>query len=69
MDAMVIIPRHGQSDDKILADRRDAQRYAAAQSRYDPARSDPADPGTPRARQSYLRAMKSYLENRGYSVK
>jgi hypothetical protein len=46
-----------------------AERFAQNQSRYDPARSDPADPGTPRARQSYLRAMKSYLETRGYSVK
>jgi hypothetical protein len=69
LDALVIIPKQGQSEDRILADRREAQRYAAAQSRYDPARSDPTDPGTPRARQSYLRAMKSYLERRGYSVK
>lgn len=69
LEAMVIIPKRNQSDDKILADRREAQRYAAAQSRYDPARSDPADPGTPRARQAYLRAMRSYLERQGYSVK
>lgn len=43
-------------------------RFAENRAGYDPARSDPNDPGTPRARQSYLRALKSYLEERGYSV-
>jgi hypothetical protein len=69
LDALVIIPRNGQSDDKIMSDRRDAQRFAMDQSSYDPADSDPADPGTPRARQAYLRAMKTYLEGKGYTVK
>jgi hypothetical protein len=65
----VIIPRNGQTEAKILADRQAAQRFASNQAGYDPAHSDPADPGTPRARQSYLRAMKGYLENQGYTVK
>jgi hypothetical protein len=68
-DALVILPENGQTEAQILADRQAAQRYASSKAGYDPARSDPADPGTPRARQAYLRAMKSYLETRGYSVK
>jgi hypothetical protein len=68
-DALVILPENGQTQAQILADRQAAQRYASSKAGYDPARSDPADPGTPRARQAYLRAMKSYLETRGYSVK
>lgn len=68
-DALVILPEHGQAEAQILADRQAAQRYASSKAGYDPARSDPADPGTPRARQAYLRAMKSYLETRGYTVK
>jgi hypothetical protein len=69
LDALAIIPRNGQNEEKMLADRREARAYAAGQSGYDPARADPADPGTARARQNYLRAMKSFLETRGYSVK
>jgi hypothetical protein len=68
-DALVILPENGQTQAQMLADRQAAQRYASSQAGYDPARSDPADPGTPRARQAYLRAMKSYLETRGYTVK
>jgi hypothetical protein len=69
LDALLIIPKAGQSEEKMLADRKEAQRYAMEESRYDPGRSDASDPGTPRARQAYLRAMRSYLETRGYSVK
>jgi hypothetical protein len=69
LDALVIIPRNGQDEPRILADRQDAQRFASNQAGYDPARADPTDPGTPRARQRYLRVMKSYLEDRGYTVK
>ena len=68
LDALVIFPKNGQSEEKMLQDRRDAMRFASAQTGYDPARSDPNDPGTPRARQDYLRSMKAYLEQRGYSV-
>jgi hypothetical protein len=69
LDALLIIPKAGQTEERMLADRQAAQRYAMEQSRYDPARSDPSDPGTPRARQAYQRALRSYLEERGYSVK
>jgi len=68
LDTLAILPRNGQNEEKMIADRREAQAYAMGRSGYDPARADPADPGTPRARQSYLRAMKSFLEARGYSV-
>jgi hypothetical protein len=68
LEALVIIPRNGQKEAQILADRRDAQAFASRQARYDPAHSDPAAPGTPRARQAYLRAMKAYLESHGYTV-
>jgi hypothetical protein len=69
LDALLIIPKEGQSEEKMIADRQEAQRYARMKSQYDPAHSDPGDPGTPRARQAYLKAMRSYLEERGYSVK
>lgn len=69
LDALLIIPKEGQNEEKMVADRKEAQRYAMEKSRYDPAYSDPSDPGAPRARQAYLRAMRSYLEERGYSVK
>ncbi len=69
LDALLIVPKEGQSEEKMKADRDAAQRYAMDESRYDPARSDPADPGTPRARRAYLKAMRAYLEERGYSVK
>jgi hypothetical protein len=65
----MIIPKEGQKEDKMVADRQQARRYAMDKSGYDPQRSDPSDPGTPRARQAYLKALKSYLEDRGYSVK
>lgn len=68
LDALVVIPEKGQKEAQILADRREAQQFASRQAGYDPARSDPSDPGTPRARQAYLRAMKTYLENHGYKV-
>jgi len=68
-DALLIIPKEGQNEQKMMADRQNAQRYAMDESGFDPARSDPNDPGTPRARRAYFRAMKSYLEERGYSVK
>jgi len=69
LDALLIIPKKGQSEEQMQADRQAAQRYALDKSGFDPATSDPQDPGTPRARQAYLRAMRSYLEERGYSVK
>ena len=68
-DALLIIPKEGQKEVAMIADRQKAQRFAVAESGYDPTYSDPSDPGTPRARRAYLRAMKSYLEERGYSVK
>ncbi len=68
LDALVVIPRKGQSDAKLQADRLTAQRFAANQAGYDPAHSDPSDPGTGRARQRYFQVMKSYLENLGYAV-
>ena len=68
-DALLIIPKEGQNEQKMQADRQNAQRYAAEESGFDPAHSDASDPGTPRARRAYFRAMKSYLEERGYSVK
>jgi len=68
-DALLIIPKEGQNEQKMVADRQEAQRYAMEESGFDPARSDPNDPGTPRARRAYFRAMKAYLEERGYSVK
>ena len=67
-DALMISPKAGQSDDRMKADRQAARDYAMDESGFDPSRSDPADPGTARARRAYLRAMKSYLEERGYSV-
>lgn len=69
LDALLIIPKEGQNEARMLADRQKAQRYAREESRYDPAASDASDPGTPRARRAYLRALKAYLEERGYSVK
>ena len=69
LDALLIIPKDGQSEEKMVADRQRAQRYAMDESRYDPATCDPSDPGTARARRAYLRALKSFLEDRGYSVK
>lgn len=69
LDALVVIPHNGQDEAKALADRRDAQRYAMNHTGYDPARSDASDPGTPRARQAYLKSLKSYLEARGYTVR
>ena len=69
LDTLLIIPKEGQTVDKMMTDRKEAQRYAQERTGYDPAFSDPTDPGTPRARQAYLRAMRSYLEARAYSVK
>jgi hypothetical protein len=69
LDALLIIPKKGQSEEQMVTDRKEAQLYALDKSGYDPTHSDPSDPGTPRARQAYLRAMRSYLEERGYSVK
>jgi hypothetical protein len=68
LDALLILPKEGQSAERMKADRTAAQRYALQKSGYDPADSDPSDPGTPRARRAYLKAMRSYLETRGYSV-
>jgi hypothetical protein len=68
-DALLIIPKQGQDEKKMQADRQNAKAYAVDESGYDPARADASDPGTPRARRAYLRAMKAYLEERGYSVK
>jgi hypothetical protein len=68
LDALLIAPKDGQSAEKMKADRLEAQRYALKQSGYDPAYSDPNDPGTPRARRAYLKAMRTFLEGRGYSV-
>jgi hypothetical protein len=67
-DALLISPKEGQGADKMKADRADAQRYARKVSGYDPAFSDPGDPGTPRARRAYHKALRSYLEERGYTV-
>ncbi|BDU72836.1 DUF6515 family protein [Mesoterricola silvestris] len=67
-DALLVSPREGQSAERMKADRADAQRYARKVSGYDPAYSDPSDPGTPRARRAYHKALRSYLEQRGYSV-
>jgi hypothetical protein len=69
LGTLLIIPKEGQDEERMVADRRDAQRYASEKSGYDPAHSDSSDPGTPRARKAYLRAVKLYLEDRGYSVK
>ena len=68
-DALLIIPKEGQNEQKMQTDRQNAQRYAVEESGFDPATGDASDPGTPRARRAYFRAMKSYLEERGYSVK
>ncbi|HLO65665.1 MAG TPA: DUF6515 family protein [Holophaga sp.] len=68
LDALLITPKEGQSAERMRADRADAQRYALRKSGYDPAYADPSDPGTPRARRAYLRAMREYLETRGYDV-
>jgi hypothetical protein len=68
LDALLISPLKGQTEEQMKLDRTNAQRFARSKSGYDPAHSDSSDPGTPRARQAYLRAMKSYLEGRGYSV-
>jgi len=67
-DALLISPKEGQSPERMKADRSDAQRYAMQKSGYDPAYSDPNDPGTPRARKAYLRAMRTWLEDHGYTV-
>ena len=69
LDALLIVPQEGQSEERMQADRRDAQRFAQQKSGYDPANINPEDPGTPRARQAYRRALRNYLEQRGYSVK
>lgn len=69
LDALLIIPLKGQNEDQMKADRASARRFALQESGYDPAFSDPNDPGTPRARRAYLRAMREHLESRGYSVK
>ena len=66
---LILFPRKGQTEEQMLADRREAQRHAAGKSGYDPARSNAADPGVPRARQNYLQNLKAFLEGRGYSVK
>ena len=68
IDALIIVAKEGQTPEKMKADRAAAQRHAMQKSGYDPAYSDPSDPGTPRARRAYLRAMRNYLEARGYSV-
>lgn len=67
-DALLVSPKEGQSAEKMKADRADAQRHARKVSGYDPAFSDPSDPGTPRARRAYQKALRSYLEDRGYTV-
>ena len=69
LDALRIVPEKGQDATKAKADREDAQRYAEQKSGYDPADSDPEDPGTPRARRAYFPALRTYLADRGYSVK
>jgi hypothetical protein len=69
LDALLVIHKDGQSEEKMAADRKDAQRYAVKVAKYDPLKSDPADPGTPLARQAYLLAVKSYLVDQGYSVR
>ena len=69
LDALVVVPQKGQNEATILADRREAQRFASNRTGYDPAFADPSDPGTPRARQAFLKSMKTYLEGRGYSVR
>ncbi|BDU76864.1 DUF6515 family protein [Mesoterricola sediminis] len=68
LDALLITPKEGQSVERMKADRADAKRYALRKSGFDPAYSDPGDPGTPRARRAYLRALREYLETRGYEV-
>ena len=67
-DALIIAPKDGQTKERAKADRTEAQRYAIQKSGYDPAYSDPSDPGTPRARKAYLTAMRSWLEEHGYTV-
>ena len=69
LDALVTLPRNGQSEAAMLADRREAQLFATNRTGYDPARSDPDDPGTPRARKAFLNTMRTYLEGRGYTVR
>lgn len=69
LDALLIVPEKGQGAAKMKADRDNAQLYAETRSGYDPAYSDPEDPGTPRARRAYLKAMRTYLSDRGYAVK
>lgn len=68
-DALLIVPEKGQTAEKMKADRSAAQAYARQKSGYDPAFSDPDDPGTPRARRRYQSFIESYLESKGYSVK
>ena len=68
-DSLLIIPKEGQSEQKMQADRQSARNYAMDESGFDPGRADASDPGTARARRAYFRAMKSYLEERGYLVK
>lgn len=68
LDALLITPKEGQSQERMRADRREAQARAIARSGYDPAYTDPGDPGTPRARRTYLRILREELEKRGYSV-
>jgi hypothetical protein len=68
-DPPIVLPTAGQDEATARADVREAKRYAAEKSGYDPARSDPRDPGTGRARAAYLKAFKAYLAERGYSVK
>ena len=67
-EPLAIVPEKGQDPARMKQDRADAQRYAIQRSGYDPAYGDPSDPGTPRARQAYLKALRSYLEGRGYSL-
>ena len=69
LDALLIVPQDGQTEEQMKADRRDAQAFARQKSGYDPSDVNPDDPGIPRARQAYRRALRNYLEQRGYSVK
>jgi hypothetical protein len=63
-DELFAYPRNGQSEEPQQKDKDDCQRWAAAQTGFDPSSRSPIE-----KRNEYFRARVACLEGRGYSVK
>lgn len=69
-DELFVYPKQGQSEEQQARDRYECHRWAVDQTGYDPSLSGGGVAPAQQAgkRSDYLRAMKAYLEARGYSV-